>query len=89
MSRAEHEESLEDVEGIKRCDVIALATHRRGGLQRWVMGSVTEHVLRDTKLPLLVVPPQRQRMPARSEQTEEGNMGIREQDTSAIFSSVR
>src|SRR2546421_10599035 len=35
----------------------ALATHGRDGLQRWVMGSVTERILRDSKLPLLVVPP--------------------------------
>ena len=71
------------------CDLIALATHGRYGLQRWVRGSVTEQVLRDTKLPLLVVPSAVQRMPARKEQTEEEDMGIREQDTSAVFSSVR
>jgi nucleotide-binding universal stress UspA family protein len=40
------------------CDVIALATHGRGGFQRWVLGSVTERVLRRTKLPLLIVRPQ-------------------------------
>jgi nucleotide-binding universal stress UspA family protein len=39
------------------CDVIALATHGRGGFQRWVLGSVTERVLRRTKLPLLIVRP--------------------------------
>nr|HET6903847.1 universal stress protein [Ktedonobacteraceae bacterium] len=53
--------------------VIALATHGRDGLQRWVMGSVTEHVLRDTKLPLLIVPPQGQSKAAGSEQMEEEN----------------
>jgi hypothetical protein len=57
MSRAEHEESLEDVEGVKRCDVIALATHGRRGLERWVRGSVTERLLGATKLPLLIVRP--------------------------------
>ncbi len=39
-------------------DVIALATHGRGGLRRLVIGSVTEHILGATKLPLLVVRPQ-------------------------------
>jgi nucleotide-binding universal stress UspA family protein len=37
------------------CDVIALASHGRGGFQRWVLGSVTERVLHRTKLPLLIV----------------------------------
>jgi nucleotide-binding universal stress UspA family protein len=42
-----------------RCDVIVMATHGRGGLQRWAMGSITERVINATKLPILVVrPPQ-------------------------------
>jgi len=40
------------------CDIIAMATHGRGGLERWAMGSVTERVLGATQLPLLVVRPQ-------------------------------
>jgi hypothetical protein len=52
------------------------------------MGSVTEHVLRDLKLPLLVVPPQGQRMSIEREQTEEEDMGIREQSWPDVFSSV-
>jgi nucleotide-binding universal stress UspA family protein len=36
-------------------DLVAMATHGRGGLQRWVLGSVTERVLHSTKLPMLVV----------------------------------
>lgn len=40
------------------CDVIVMATHGRGGLDRWAMGSVTDEVLRGTGLPLLVVRPQ-------------------------------
>ncbi|HLI89402.1 MAG TPA: universal stress protein [Ktedonobacteraceae bacterium] len=39
-------------------DLIALTTHGRSGLERWLMGSVTERVLDGTKLPLLVVRPQ-------------------------------
>lgn len=38
-------------------DLIAMATHGRGGLQRLVMGSVTERVLSASKLPLLVMRP--------------------------------
>ncbi len=40
------------------CDVIALATHGRGGLARWLMGSVAERLLSETRLPLLIVRPQ-------------------------------
>lgn len=49
---------LESGERSGGCDVIALATHGRGGFQRWMLGSVTERVLRRTKLPLLIVRPQ-------------------------------
>jgi nucleotide-binding universal stress UspA family protein len=42
------------------CDLIAISTHGRHGLQRWVMGSVTERLLSATKLPVLIVRPQHQ-----------------------------
>lgn len=38
-------------------DFVAMATHGRTGFQRLRLGSVTEHVLRATSLPLLVVRP--------------------------------
>lgn len=38
-------------------DVIAMATHGRSGLRRWVYGSVTEKVLRATSRSLLIVRP--------------------------------
>jgi nucleotide-binding universal stress UspA family protein len=38
-------------------DLIAMATHGRSGLRRVVMGSVTEHMLGTTRLPLLIVRP--------------------------------
>jgi nucleotide-binding universal stress UspA family protein len=37
--------------------LIAMTTHGRSGLRRLMMGSVTEHILRNTNLPLLVVRP--------------------------------
>lgn len=43
------------------CDVIAMATHGRSGLQRWLIGSVTEGVLTKTRLPLLIVRPSDER----------------------------
>jgi nucleotide-binding universal stress UspA family protein len=39
----------------RRCDLIVMASHGRGGLQRVVLGSVTEGVLRRTRRPLLVI----------------------------------
>lgn len=38
-------------------DLIAMATHGYGGLQRWVMGSIADRVLHATQLPMLVVRP--------------------------------
>lgn len=39
------------------CDLIAMATHGRGGLQHLWSGSVTEHVARQAPCPVLVFPP--------------------------------
>jgi nucleotide-binding universal stress UspA family protein len=39
-------------------DLIVMASHGRSGVARAIMGSVTEHVLRHAKLPVLVVPAQ-------------------------------
>lgn len=38
-------------------DLIALATHGRGGLRRWLLGSVAEYVLTHATVPVLVVRP--------------------------------
>jgi len=38
-------------------DLIALATHGRGGLGRAVFGSVADFVLHQTKLPVLIIKP--------------------------------
>ncbi len=41
----------------ERFDLIALATHGRSGLQRWINGSVADAVLHAATLPLLLVRP--------------------------------
>jgi nucleotide-binding universal stress UspA family protein len=41
-------------------DLVAIATHGRSGLQRLLMGSVTEQVMNATNLPMLVVRPSEQ-----------------------------
>lgn len=45
--------------------VIALATHGRTGPARWFMGSIAERILGTTKLPLLVVRPNKAKLEVR------------------------
>lgn len=54
---AENGEDAECAGVFGGCDLIAMATHGRGGLQHWVLGSITERVLGATKLPILIVRP--------------------------------
>jgi len=54
---AENGENIEGAGVFGTCDLIAIATHGRGGLQRWTLGSITERVLHATKLPVLIVRP--------------------------------
>jgi nucleotide-binding universal stress UspA family protein len=37
--------------------LVVMTTHGRSGLGRWVIGSVTDAVVRETKAPVLIVPP--------------------------------
>ena len=55
VSEAEQGEYRDDGAEQEGCTLIALATHGRGGLKRWVMGSIAERVLGSTKLPMLIV----------------------------------
>jgi len=43
-----------DIAKKKKCDVIFMATHGRGKLASLVIGSVTQKVLAQSKLPVLV-----------------------------------
>src|SRR5437588_6492686 len=69
---AEIGEDMQKVEEYPPCDLIAMATHGRGGLQHWMLGSVTERVLGSTKLPMLIVRPTE--MVAQSHVTTEGTL---------------
>jgi nucleotide-binding universal stress UspA family protein len=48
-----------DTAEAEKADLIAMATHGWTGLTRWMLGSVTEKVLRHANLPMLVVRPER------------------------------
>ena len=39
----------------RRGDLIVMCTHGRGGLGRWVYGSVADRVLRGAPIPILLV----------------------------------
>jgi nucleotide-binding universal stress UspA family protein len=54
---AENGEDVQEAGVYGGCDIITMTTHGYGGVQRWAMGSVTERVLRATRLPLLIVRP--------------------------------
>ena len=51
----------------EKFDFIAIATHGRGGVQKWALGSVAGRVLHATRLPLLIMRPRRNSDPAGSE----------------------
>ena len=55
VDRGEAAKTILDNARFHGCDLIAMTTHGRSGLSRMVVGSVTEKVLRDAALPLLVV----------------------------------
>ena len=55
IREAEQGECCDDGTEHEGCAIIAIATHGRGGLERWVMGSIAERVLSSTKLPMLIV----------------------------------
>lgn len=40
----------------KKCDLVVMSTHGRSGISHFVMGSVTERVVRASTVPVLVVP---------------------------------
>jgi len=50
-------EVIVDYAGEVGVDLVVLGTHGRGGLRRYLLGSVTESVLRTTDVPTLAVGP--------------------------------
>jgi len=58
---------------IPASDVLAIATHGRGGLARWAIGSVAVRVFEGSRVPLLVIRPAelvRREQPAESDELE-------------------
>lgn len=59
IGTAEYGKKVKGAEGLGNSDLIAMSTHGRGGLEHWMIGSVTERVLGATRLPMLIVRPQK------------------------------
>lgn len=55
LRRGEPASTIIDESAQRGSDLIAMATHGRSGMRRWVFGSVTEKVLRHANAPMLVV----------------------------------
>jgi nucleotide-binding universal stress UspA family protein len=51
------EETIVDYARKNNFDMIAMCTHGRGGLNRLVLGSVADHILRNAEMPLLILKP--------------------------------
>ena len=56
-------EAIIEVAGAEKQTLIAMATHGRSGLDRWLLGSVAEKVLRGASNPTLVVRAKREKNP--------------------------
>lgn len=50
-------EAIVDFVGQHHVDLVAIATHGRNGLSRWILGSVTQKVIQVSPVPVLVVRP--------------------------------
>lgn len=57
LRAAEDGEPVKGATAPTRCSLVAMATHGRSGLSHWVLGSVTQRVLRTSMLPMLIVRP--------------------------------
>jgi nucleotide-binding universal stress UspA family protein len=50
-------ESIVNYANENKVDLIAIATHGRSGFKRILFGSVTEHVIKNSKVPILLIKP--------------------------------
>lgn len=64
VASAEPVSAILDASGRQQADLIAMTTHGRSGVFRWVLGSVAAKLLHATDLPLLLVRPSAEGKPA-------------------------
>jgi nucleotide-binding universal stress UspA family protein len=51
-------ENITDFVAENGIDLIVMSTHGRGELQRFLVGSVTDRVIRSSHVPVLAIPPE-------------------------------
>jgi nucleotide-binding universal stress UspA family protein len=65
----------EVVAAVKPGDIVVMASHGRGGLSRWLLGSVAEDVLRHASVPVLLVRAELETAAANGKQAAAGVTG--------------
>ena len=55
-----------DVADTQDVDLIAMTTHARSGIEKWVLGSVADRVVRSARQPVFLVRPQKDQTPPQS-----------------------
>jgi nucleotide-binding universal stress UspA family protein len=50
-------DALLDHAAASHADLIVMSTHGRSGMERWLLGSVAERVMRGAKMPVLLIRP--------------------------------
>ncbi len=64
MSEGDVASTICDVADAQDADLIAMTTHGRSGIEKWVLGSVADRVVRSARQPVFLVRPQEDRMPS-------------------------
>lgn len=63
MTKGDVASTICDVADVQDADLIAMTTHGRSGIEKWVLGSVADRVIRSARQPVFFVRPQENQMP--------------------------
>jgi len=66
MSEGDVASTICDVADAQDADLIAMTTHGRSGIEKWMLGSVADRVVRSAQQPVFLVRPQKDQTPATS-----------------------
>lgn len=64
MSEGDVASTICDVADAQDADLIAMTTHGRSGIEKWVLGSVADRVVRSARQPVFLVRPQEDQTPS-------------------------
>jgi nucleotide-binding universal stress UspA family protein len=57
LQKADVPRAIVDFAHAAKAEFIAMATHGRSGLRRWLLGSIAEQVVRHSHVPVVLYPP--------------------------------